>query len=57
MYILTLIFLISIKELGYNVIRALRESLLKTGDVNYAVELSLYIRDVDFIRQCFEKEN
>lgn len=43
------------KDLGYNVIRALRESLLKTGDVNYAVELSLYIRDVDFIRQCFEK--
>ncbi|HGW8076307.1 TPA: SpnT protein, partial [Escherichia coli] len=41
--------------LGYNVIRALRESLLKTGDVNDAVELSLYIRDVDFIRQCFEK--
>jgi hypothetical protein len=43
------------KKLGYNVIRALRESLLKTGDVNDAVELSLYIRDVDFIRQCFEK--
>lgn len=43
------------KELGYNVIRALREKLLDAGDVNSAVELSLYIRDVDFIRQCFDK--
>lgn len=43
------------KALGYNVIRALRERLLGLGDVNYAVELSLYIKDVDFIRQCFEK--
>lgn len=42
------------KDLGYNVIRALRERLLDTGDVNSAVELSLYLRDVVFIRQCFE---
>ncbi len=31
------------------------KNLMIEGDVNSAVELSLYIRDVDFIRQCFDK--
>jgi hypothetical protein len=43
------------KRTGIQCYSCFKESLLKTGDVNGAVELSLYIRDVDFIRQCFEK--
>ncbi|EAT4593468.1 SpnT protein [Salmonella enterica] len=43
------------KELGYDVIRSLRDRLFSHSDTNFAVELSLYIRDVDFIRQCFKK--
>lgn len=44
------------KELGYDVIRSLRERLLSHNDTNSALELSIYIRDVDFIRQEFKKE-
>ncbi|EBB1562564.1 SpnT protein [Salmonella enterica] len=43
------------KELGYDVIRSLRDRLFSHSETNFAVELSLYIRDVDFIRQCFKK--
>lgn len=44
------------KDIGYDVIRYLRDILFNQNDVNEAVELSLYIRDIDFIRQCFNAE-
>ncbi|MDF7681357.1 SpnT protein [Enterobacteriaceae bacterium ESL0689] len=43
------------RDLGYDVIRSLREYFFTHDNVNAAVELSLYILDIDFVRQCLKK--
>lgn len=41
--------------LGTDIMRALRTRFFKQGKINDAVELSIYIRDIDFIRNLLRK--